>query len=232
MHEIRVLFTPEMASQPQLQNTTCVVVDILRATSCWVTAMANGAKSIRPVTKLKECQQLGHKGYLTAAERGGKKVEGFDLGNSPLEYTEKNVSGKKIAVTTTNGTRAVQKALLAKEVYIGAFLNIIAIAGVLKDKERVSILCAGWESNPGMEDVLFAGELVSLLSNTHMITDDGPLMAFELYKKSKNNLMFFLSQATHFKRLIKLGLKKDIEYCTQKNIFDITPMLQKDEIMV
>lgn len=112
MKEIRVILTPEMANPRTLKDSTCVVVDILRATSSWVTALGNGAKLIRPVTTLKECKSLKNKGFLTAAERGGQKIEGFDFGNSPMEYTAENVSGKKIAVTTTNGSRSIKYAAL------------------------------------------------------------------------------------------------------------------------
>lgn len=82
-----------------------------------------------------------------------------------------------------------------------------------------------------MEDVIFAGEIVSLLSNTHVYTDDAALISFELYKKARQNMYFFLSQAIHVKRLLKLGLKKDIDYCLKKDVFDIVPRLVRDDII-
>jgi 2-phosphosulfolactate phosphatase len=231
MNEIRVFLTPEMANPKILKDSTCVVVDILRATSSWVTAIGNGAKLVRPVTTLKECKSLKSKGFLTAAERGGQKIEGFDLGNSPLEYTPAIVTGKKIAVTTTNGSRSIKYASAAKEIYIGAYLNLKALNQVLQNKGSVVVICSGWEGQPGIEDVIFAGEIVSLLSNTHVYTDDAALIAFELYKKAKQNMYFFLSQAIHVKRLLKLGLKKDIDYCLKKDEYDIVPRLNKDDIL-
>jgi 2-phosphosulfolactate phosphatase len=231
MKEVKVFLTPETVSPKLLTDSICVVVDILRATSSWVTAIGNGARLIRPVNTLKECKSLGNKGFLTAAERGGQRIEGFDLGNSPLEYTHERVSGKKIAVTTTNGSRTIKYALAGKEIYIGAYLNLKALYQVLNNKSRVVIICSGWEGRPGMEDILFAGELVSMLSNTHEFSDDAALVAFELYKKARQNMYFFLSQAMHVRRLLKLGLKKDIEFCLKKDIFQVVPRLYKGDIV-
>jgi 2-phosphosulfolactate phosphatase len=196
-----------------------------------VTALGNGAKLIRPVTTLKECKSLKSKGFLTAAERGGQRIEGFDLGNSPLEYTPDTISGKKIAVTTTNGSRSIKYAGFAGEIFIGAYLNLKPLVQVLQKRKSVVIMCSGWEGQPGMEDVIFAGEVVSLLSNTHVYTDDAALIAFELYKKAKQNMYFFLSQAVHVKRLLKLGLKKDIDYCLKKDVYDIVPRLVNEVIV-
>ncbi len=231
MKEVKVFLTPELISPKLLSNSTCVLVDILRATSSWVTAFGNGARLIRPVNTLKECRSLGSKGFLTAAERGGQRIEGFDLGNSPLEYTEERVSGKKIAVTTTNGSRAVKYTSGGKETFIGTYLNLKALHQVLNNKGSVAIICSGWEGKPGMEDVLFAGELVSMLSNTHEFTDDAALIAFELYKKARPNMYFFLSQATHVRRLLKLGLKKDIQFCLKKDVYQVVPRLYKGDIV-
>ena len=232
MKEVKVFLTPETVSPKLLSDSTCVVVDILRATSSWVTAIANGARLIRPVNTLKECKSLGNKGFLTAAERGGQRIEGFDLGNSPLEYAREKVSGKKIAVTTTNGSRTIKYTSAGKEIYIGAYLNLKALYQVLNNKSPVVIICSGWEGRPGMEDILFAGELVSMLSNTHEFSDDAALVAFELYKKARQNMYFFLSQAMHVKRLLKLGLKKDIEFCLKKDVFQVVPKLYKGDIVV
>lgn len=231
MKEIKVFLTPELVNPKLLTDSTCVVVDILRATSSWVTAMGNGARLIRPVNTLKECRSLGNKRFLTAAERGGQKIEGFDLGNSPLEYTVEKVNGKKIAVTTTNGSRAVKYTSAGKEIFIGAYLNLKVLSQLLGDKDSVVIICSGWEGKPGMEDILFAGELVSMLSNTHDFTDDAALIAFELFKKARQNMYFFLSQAMHVKRLLKLGLKKDIDFCLKKDVYTVVPRLYKGDII-
>jgi 2-phosphosulfolactate phosphatase len=231
MFEVRVFLIPEMAAPKMLKNSTCVVIDILRATSTWITAIANGARFIRPVTTLKECLSYKKKGFLTAAERGGQKIEGFDLGNSPFEFTTEMVSGKKIAATTTNGSRAIKFALAGKEILIGAYLNQKALLQILSEKETVSIICSGWDGKPGMEDILFAGEIISVLSGTHLITDDTALIAFELYKKAKQNMYFFLAQATHVKRMLRLGLKKDIEYCLKKDIFNVVPRMYRGDIV-
>lgn len=232
MGDIHVFLTTGMASPEKLKGTSCVVVDILRATSCWVTAIAHGALVVHPVVSLDECRSLGKDGYLTAAERGGEKITGFTLGNSPFEYTTDKVAGKKIAVTTTNGSKTLHQAKYAEQVYIGSFLNIDTMAAELAGADSVSILCSGWEGGPGIEDILFAGELVHLLSATHTFGDDAALIALEIFNQARHNVPHFLSRAAHVKRLLRLGLKNDIDYCLQKNIYRVIPILHYNEIVL
>lgn len=129
-----------------VEDKSVVVVDILRATSSMVTAFAHGIESIYPVAKLEDCRAMKAKGYLIAGEREGEKVADFDLGNSPFEYMTENLKGKQIAFTTTNGTQAIAKSIGAKEIIIGAFLNLSAVAGhLIKSNNNVLIVCAGWK---------------------------------------------------------------------------------------
>src|SRR5688500_402156 len=120
MRTIDVCLSPDLMHLYQVQNHSVVIVDILRATSCMTTAFAHGIESIAPFAMLEECLAMKAKGYYTAGERDGKKVEGFDLGNSPFEYQQAYLKGHKIAYTTTNGTQAIVKSLGAKEVIIGS----------------------------------------------------------------------------------------------------------------
>ena len=116
---IDICLTPELIHQYELEDKIVVVVDILRATSCMVTGIAQGVKEIMPVSTLEECVALKGLGYFTAAERNGEKAEGFDMGNSPFEYMNDELKGEKVAVTTTNGTLAIHKSLMADEILIG-----------------------------------------------------------------------------------------------------------------
>src|SRR6185436_16086842 len=107
-----------------VKDRTVVVVDILRASSCMVTAFAHGVGSITPFSNLEECKAMKTKGFITSGERDGKKVAGFDKGNSPFEYMGEDIEEQKIAFTTTNGTLAIEKAKGAKKIIIGSFLNL------------------------------------------------------------------------------------------------------------
>src|SRR5687768_16137569 len=118
MRTIDVCLSPDMMHLYPVENQAVVVVDILRATSCMTTAFAHGIAEIAPFAKLEDCLAMKAKGFYTAGERDGKKVDGFDFGNSPFEYQDPKLKGSKIAFTTTNGTQAIAKSLGASEIII------------------------------------------------------------------------------------------------------------------
>src|SRR5688572_19988934 len=160
MRKIDVCLSPEMMHLYNVQDRTVVVVDILRATSCMTTAFAYGVSVIAPFSHLEDCLAMKPKGYFTAGERDGKKVDGFDFGNSPFEYMDKTLEGQKIAFTTTNGTLAIAKSDGAKEIVIGSFLNLSAVESHLRKNDHdILVLCAGWKGKVNLEDTLFAGAL-------------------------------------------------------------------------
>ncbi|WKV12855.1 2-phosphosulfolactate phosphatase [Marivirga harenae] len=226
MKNIDVCLSPELLHQYDLNNKIVVVVDVLRATSCMVSGFANGVKEIVPVSTLEECKILQNEGYLAAAERNGSRAEGFDMGNSPFEYLEERVRGEKIAVTTTNGTMAINKSLEAKEILIGAFLNLGAITAYLKNKdEDIIVLCAGWKGKFNLEDSLFAGALCHLLKNDFEYACDAPLAAEAMYITAKKDIMTYMKDSSHAKRLAKLNVVKDIEFCVQESIYNVIPYL-------
>ena len=140
MRSVEVCVSPDLIPCHELEGKIVVVIDILRATSCMVTGLGEGLAGIIPVEKLEECQKLKDKGYIAAAERDGKKVEGFDIGNSPFSYQDAALKGKWVAVTTTNGTRALVQSVKAKEILVGAFLNRSALVKYLLSKEEESFL--------------------------------------------------------------------------------------------
>ena len=226
MKNIDVCLTPELLHQNQLENKIVVVVDILRATSCMVSGLANGVKEIVPVATLEECKTLQKAGYLAAAERNGSKADGFDMGNSPFEYMDDKVKEEKVAVTTTNGTLAISKSLKAKEILIGAFLNLNALANYLKNKEEdIIVLCAGWKGKFNLEDTLFAGALCYQLKSDFEFACDAPLAAEAMYMTARKDMMKYMEDSSHAKRLAKLNVKKDIAYCIQESIYDVIPYL-------
>jgi 2-phosphosulfolactate phosphatase len=227
MKTIDVCLSPELMHLYDVQDKTVVVVDILRATSCMCTAFAHGIKSITPFAKLEDCLAMKGKDYLTAGERDGKKVEGFDLGNSPFEYMDEKLKGKKIAFTTTNGTQAIARSTGAREVIIGSFLNLSAVTQyLLKGDNNVLVVCAGWKGKVNLEDTLFAGAVIDILGD-HIEPDcDAPLAAQHLYRLAKNDLNGFLENSSHVKRLAKLNIHKDIQFCLTLNQYEALPILR------
>ena len=228
MKSIDVCLSPELMHLYDLEDRTVVVVDILRATSCMVTAFAHGVDSITPFADLQACKAMKKKGYVTSGERDGKKVEGFDKGNSPFEYMAPDIRGKKIAFTTTNGTQAIEKAKGAKKVVIGSFLNLSSIVKyLLFGENNVLIVCAGWKGKVNLEDTLFAGAVMEKLRN-HIEPDcDAPLAAQHLYNLAKGDMVKFLSNSSHVKRLNRLNIHKDIAYCMSIDQFQIVPRLER-----
>jgi 2-phosphosulfolactate phosphatase len=233
MRNLEVCLSPELIKQYGVDNKVVVVVDILRATSCMVTALAHGVKGIIPVDSLEECEQYKKKGYIGAAERDGRIARGFDIGNSPYSYMDSTLKGKTIALTTTNGTLAIQKCSPASEIIIGAFLNKSILSNyLLNHSADVLILCAGWKGKMNLEDTLFAGALVEDLRNYFSIENDSAFAAQTLYNCAKKDLFKFVTaNSSHYKRLKNLNLDKDIKYCMQQDIFPVIPIM-KDGMLV
>jgi len=232
MPSLEVCLTHELIHLYPPTDKNVVVVDILRATSCMVTALANGVESITPVASVDECRELQQKGYLAAAERNGQHVEGFDLGNSPLSYIDNDFTGRKLAMTTTNGTLAITKSKAAKEVLIGAFLNLSALAEYLKSKtDDLLIVCSGWKGKVSFEDTLFAGALVGQLQSSYEMDCDSAVIALELFKSSKNDLLSAIQKSSHYNRLQKLNIERDFEFCVTVDKYPIVPVLM-DGVLV
>ncbi len=233
MPNIDVCLSPQLIGQYGAEGKIVVVVDILRATSCMVTAFANGVTCILPVETVEECAEFKTKGHLTAAEREGKIVDGFEIGNSPFSYLQPNIKGQTIGITTTNGTKAIKLSAAAEQILIGAFLNKTVIAQyLLAQNKDVLIVCAGWKNKMNLEDTLFAGALVSLLETSFISVNDSAVASKVLYEAAKNNLFAFVTQnSSHYKRLKNLNLDKDIAFCLQQDIYQVIPTMKGSEMV-
>jgi 2-phosphosulfolactate phosphatase len=183
-----------------------------------------------PFADLEDCRAMSKKGYITSGERNGEKLEGFDKGNSPFEYMD-DIRGKRIAFTTTNGTQAISKSAGARDVVIGAFLNLTAVVNYLvKSPNNILVVCAGWKGKVNMEDTLFAGAVVAKLGDNVKIDDDSALMAMHIYNLAKADKVGFLKPASHIQRLKNLGIEEDIVYCLTHDKFDVVPRLKEGVI--
>ncbi len=233
---IKVCLSPSLFPIYSDRKSIVVVVDILRATSAICTALDLGVKSIIPVSTIEDALDLKDcDNHILAAERNGKVVRGFDIGNSPTDYLNKDFQDKKMVLTTTNGTRAINIAKRDHQVVIGSFLNIDALTDYLIDQDKdVIILCAGWKDDFCLEDTIFAGALSQRLAKNEKFfyENDSTINSIMLYDQSKSDLFGFLSNSQHRKRLAHLGIEDDVKFCLEYNKTSIIPILIKDELVI
>ncbi len=221
---IDVLFLPKHISHGKV----CVVVDVLRATSTIVTALAKGAKYVMPVASVAQAKRTKGKDILICGERNGIKPKGFHLGNSPQEYFD--VKGKEIVLTTTNGTKAISM-IHSQNLYASCFLNLHATVDLLKDHEHVTVVCSGQEGKVAYEDVLCAGAIVYELDRKDLT--DGAKIAKQLWKQAKNmELSALLSESQHAQELIEHNFLSDIEFCAQLDLYNIVPFFSQNRFVI
>lgn len=233
MRKVEVCFSPELIHLFDLEGKIVVVVDIFRATSTMVAALANGVEEILPFANLEACRLMKEEGYLIGGERNGLTAPGFEMGNSPVAYLSGEYSGRKLAMTTTNGTQAIEKSKGAAQILIGAFPNLQATISYIQAQDKdVLIHCAGWKGHFNLEDSLYAGALAQSLESTHEANEDGALAMKSLYVKEGHNLKRYLSQASHAKRLQNHGIERDIDFCLTLDLYEIVVKLDERGFLV
>lgn len=222
MKQLEVCFSPELLHLHELKGKLVVVVDIFRATSTMIAALAHGVEEIQAFEDQEMCRAMKKKGYLIAGERNGQTLPGFDLGNSPLAFLKGDFAGQKLAMTTTNGTLALSKSAAADEILIGAFPNLSAtIRYIRKQNKDLLIHCAGWKGRFNLEDSLYAGAMATLLQDSHQSMDDEVLAMRSLYEKEGHRLKEYLGQASHAKRLQNHGIEEDIDFCLKIDRYEL-----------
>ena len=225
---IEVCFSPELLHLFDHASAAVVIIDVLRATSSMCVALHNGAQHILPTATVEESMALRSQGYLVGAERQAQKVSGFDFGNSPFDYTPEKVKDKKIALTTTNGTQAIEAARGAKRLVIGSFLNLdVLTEWLIKQNSNVLCLCASWRGRFNLEDTLLAGALAQRLqaSQKYATNCDSAIAAEHLYVLAQNDLFGFLAHSSHRTRLQHLNLDEEVKFCLTPNQAPVVPVL-------
>lgn len=209
-----------------LRESVCIVIDVIRATSTIATALAHGARGIRPVASVAEAEQLKAQfpDLLLAGERHGRPLPGFDLGNSPRAMTPETVGGRELILTTTNGTQALAACRGARAIITTSLLNLSATA----EKLQVFgppwiVVCAGFEGDFGMDDAIVAGALAEALGEMD------PLIA--LYRSVQANLSATLLWSNAGQELAKIGLQDDVPFCAEQDRFALVPTLGDDGIL-
>ncbi|HEX6847437.1 MAG TPA: 2-phosphosulfolactate phosphatase [Chitinophagaceae bacterium] len=235
------LFTslsPALLNLYEISSATVVIIDVLRATSTIAAALYNGAKAVIPVDSVSRCIEIGRQiEGITAGERDGKVAEGLVHGNSPFEYPKEFIEGKTLVLTTTNGTRLLQMALDkgAREIITGSFPNLSVVCDHLIEKKQNVILgCAAWKDRVNMEDMLFAGAVISNIRKHFSINCDSSHLAETIYKKAEKDLFGFMkkNEASHYHRLMGYGLEKDIRYCLKADVANILPVYDNGKLIL
>jgi 2-phosphosulfolactate phosphatase len=239
MH-IEILFVPSPLNPDFLSNRAVVVIDVLRATSVMVRAMSQGAIEMIPVETVEEAFQMAKTfppgTTLLGGERESRKIEGFDLGNSPKEYVAEKVKGKRLILTTTNGTKAFRLVSSGREIMVGSFFNIGATAQRCFELNKdLLIFPSGDEGNFSLEDTVCGGMLIDVIlrkgGKTIGLTD-ASCAARLLYQRFRDQLVEALRLSNHGKDLIDLGLGDDLPYCAQTDITSIVPVFRDGVIKV
>jgi 2-phosphosulfolactate phosphatase len=239
MKSVEVFLTAHSPSEDDLKGKSVLILDVLRASSTIVTALNHGARSIIPVGDMAEAGKMAanmdEELTLLAGERGGKKIEGYHLGNSPLEYTPEVVQGRTIVLNTTNGTPAIRRARGAAEIAIGSFLNAsTCIRFLFETPHEAVILCAGTDNRVALEDTICAGFLLHHLwgGKEPKQRSDAARIAFSLYAHDRKRLATAIAQSNHAQHLIRLGFEEDIRYCAQVDTLELLPIYKDSRLQL
>ncbi|MBP1989055.1 2-phosphosulfolactate phosphatase [Paenibacillus eucommiae] len=227
--QIDVIGTIGEARSDAFIQRTVIVIDVLRATSTMITALDEGIRGIIPVETVLQAKELQKPGDILGGERMCRKIPGFDYGNSPLEYKNEAIRGKRLIMTTTNGTRGFHKAERAEFVLAGALLNgkscALAAAEIKRD---IVIICAGTQDVFALEDGLCAGQIVDalvlLLGEANASLNDLATAMRSTFLQLQANIPDVLLRCSNGKRLSKLGFRGDVEYCAQLNMTETVPL--------
>ncbi len=218
----------------QLDMPACaIVIDVLRATTTMATALESGAEAIQVFDDLDELFRVSKRWpterRLLAGERGGEKLEGFDLGNSPAECTPACVGGKRLFMSTTNGTRALERVQQVPILMTASLTNRAAVVRYLLQEQphTVWIVAAGWRGGFSLEDTICAGAIACGLSverGSDCAGDDEAIAAMALFEQWQTRLPQLLRYAHHGRGLAALGCGEDLDYCARIDSVDVVPL--------
>ena len=241
--KIEAILTPAelpALARRDVRGAACVVFDVLRATSTFVTALRNGAKAVIPAAEISEALAIrkNQPDVLLAGERDGVKIRAaqtggtdFNLGNSPREFTPETVRGRTIVSTTTNGTRALRACARAQTILAGSFLNLGATAEFIKKIQpaRVLLVCAGTRENAALEDMLAAGALCELLVGE---ASDVVEIVRRAYAQAKSDLAAAVRNSENARHLLAIPeLRDDVAFCLQRDIFPLVARMEADGVI-
>lgn len=235
-----VFFGAQGMSSADVQGRVAVVIDVLRASTTIAVALHNGARTVIPFESAEECitrSKSFERGQCKlAGERKNLMIPGFDLGNSPREFTREAIEGKTILFTTTNGTVALIAAQPAREILVGSFVNFTAVSAMVRAAARaqhdIAIIAAGSERHFSLEDAVCAGRFVRTIRRglPGIDLNDGATAALQLEKRYGTDLGRLFQEATHGRSLTDTGFAEDLALCGHLDAYPVIPVYQDRQI--
>lgn len=237
---IAVLFGATSVVPADVAGRAVAVIDVLRASTSIATALANGARSIIPLASPEEVvlrsKSFARADVRLAGERRMRPVPGYDLGNSPGEFTREAVEGKTILFATTNGTPALLATQGARDVIVASYVNLSAARAHLRAATRdggdLTIICAGRERHFALEDAACAGRLVRAVARrrTDVMLDDGARTAILLDRRYGDRVDVLLAESTHGRALAEAGFGDDLLACAAVDAHPVVPVYADRQI--
>lgn len=234
--KIDIVISASHIKEEDLKGKIAIVIDMLRATSVITTALGNGAKKIIPLIGVEESFEMRDKlknegkASLIGGERKAMKIDGFDMSNSPLEYTKDKVYGKDVILSTTNGTKAINLCLSASKIFIGSLLNGAYLAKHLSDMEKdIVIVNSGTNGELSLDDFICSGYIINHLSNYGEFELSDIAKLAKMTYESNKDIKSYIANAKHYKVLTDLNLQDDLDYCCKTEMFEILPYYDKKD---
>ena len=231
--------THSNVTDDDVRDRTVVVIDVLRACSTIATALHHGARAVMPVPDMAEASKIAANldpdVYRLGGERNAEKIEGYHLGNSPLEYTQEVVEDRDVILNTTNGTKALSRAKSARHLVAGCFLNAGRIVDFIRDADTdVAIICAGRQNRLSLEDTLCAGLMLSRLWGgiEPDAATDAAHTAFSLYQTDSDDVRTALRRANHAHNLTERGYDDDVDYCFEVDTLPVLPYYKDNRLVL
>ncbi|HBN09336.1 MAG TPA: 2-phosphosulfolactate phosphatase [Cyanobacteria bacterium UBA8530] len=232
---LSVFYGPE--GVPAAGSPDCAVaIDVLRATTTIAAALGSGAEAVQVFSGVEElktaCEAWPEGKRITLGERGGDKIPGFALGNSPLELPPEILREKRVFMTTTNGTRSLERMRGTPCLLAASLVNLASLLSFLKEKafESVWVVCSGWEGAYSLEDAFCAGAIAAGIEGA--LANDEAIAAAALYQQWKKEPLRLLLSSSHGQRLLKRGLLKDLAFCAQLNSLDVLPIQSEPGLFI
>lgn len=237
--DVEVFLTGPVVTEEDVRGSTVIVVDVLRTSTTIASALVNGARAVVPVANTEDAGKIASNldatSVLLGGERGGELIEGYQHGNSPLEYGPEVVQGRTLVLNTTNGTRTIVQARAAESLVVGTFLNADRIADyALELGNDVTIICAGWRNRVALEDTLCAGMMLHRIwqGKEPGLVSDAAHIAFSQYQMDQDRLLTALQRCNHAQYLHAHGYGADVDFCYQMNTMPVVPYFEDNRIVL
>lgn len=222
MPTVSAVSLPDHLATDSLSNQIAVVIDVLRATTTIAHALDHGAACVVPVASIDSARMIAHERpkSLLCGERSGIRPEGFQLGNSPFEYTPDHIANRDIVLTTTNGTRALHMCASAHTILTGSITNLVSLCEQISQSDQdVVLVCSGTDRRVSLEDCICAGLIADRLQGTHELDDGASLMSHAAHGviERSGGLEPAIASSFHANRLVDLEFGRDVQYAAQLN---------------